>query len=264
MRPRIVACDLDGTLLRSDGSVCDRTRDALQVARATGALIVLCTARPPRWIRPIAEAIGDPTVVICANGAVLWDALTESVLTSYPLEPALAREVAERINARVPGGAWAVERESGFAHERGYVPRWPVGDDATVDTLDALLAKPVLKLMVRHSVLSADVLLDRARRAVGHLVELSHSSTLDTLLEISAPGVTKASALTRFCAERGYEPEDVIAFGDMPNDLSMLRWAGYAVAVANAHPDVLAAADEITAANDDAGVALVLERIFGG
>ncbi len=264
MPPRIVASDLDGTLLRSDGTVCERTRDALGAARAGGALIVLCTARPPRWIRPIAQTIGHPTVVICANGAVFWDALTESVLSSHPLEPRLAWEVVTRVNAHVPGGAWAVERESGFAHERTYVPRWPVGDDAAVDSLDALLATPALKLMVRHGQLSADVLLKRAGEAVGDLVELSHSSTLDTLLEISAPGVTKGKALTRFCVERGYTHEDVIAFGDMPNDLSMLRWAGYAVAVANGHPDVLAAAHEITAANDDAGVARVLERIFGG
>jgi hypothetical protein len=65
------------------------------------------------------------------------------------------------------------------------------------------------------------------------------------------------------CAQRGIASDDVVAFGDMPNDLPMLRWAGHGVAVANAHPDLLTAADEVTASNDDAGVARVLERLFG-
>jgi len=72
--------------------------------------------------------------------------------------------------------------------------------------------------------------------------------------------VTKASGLAALAAEHGVEPGEVVAFGDMPNDLPMLAWAGHAVAVANAHPEVLAAADEVTAGNDADGVALVLER----
>ena len=126
-----------------------------------------------------------------------------------------------------------------------------------------LVEQPSLKLMLRHDHLTADVLLERAREVVGHLAELSHSNSADGLLEIAAAGVSKASALTRVCAERGLRSEDVIAFGDMPNDLPMLEWAGHAVAVANAHPDLIAAADEVTTSNDDAGVARVLERLFG-
>src|SRR6476660_5657343 len=96
-----------------------------------------------------------------------------------------------------------------------------------------------------------DELLQRATELVGHLAELSHSNSADSLLEIAAAGVSKASALTRVCAERGIASDEVVAFGDMPNDLPMLRWAGHAVAVANAHADLLAAADEVTTSNDD-------------
>jgi hydroxymethylpyrimidine pyrophosphatase-like HAD family hydrolase len=103
---------------------------------------------------------------------------------------------------------------------------------------------------------------DRARAVAGHLAEFTHSNSTDGLLEISAAGVSKAAALARFCDERGIGREDVVAFGDMPNDLPMLEWAGHGVAVANAHPEVLAAADEVTATNDDGGVAIVLERLF--
>ena len=105
-------------------------------------------------------------------------------------------------------------------------------------------------------------MLERAKAIGGHLAEFSHSSTNDTLIEISAMGVSKASGLARLCRRLHIDREDVIAFGDMPNDLPMLAWAGHAVAVANAHPQVIAAADEVTAANDESGVAQVLERLF--
>jgi hydroxymethylpyrimidine pyrophosphatase-like HAD family hydrolase len=131
-----------------------------------------------------------------------------------------------------------------------------------VDRVHALIAEPAIKLMLRHGELSADALLARARAVCGHLAEFSHSSASDALLEISAAGVSKASALARLCRRHGIAPSEVVAFGDMPNDLPLLGWAGHAVAVANAHPDVIAAADEVTTSNDGDGVARVLERLF--
>jgi Cof subfamily protein (haloacid dehalogenase superfamily) len=262
MRTRVVACDLDGTLLRSDGTVCERSRRALAEVEAAGGLVVFCTARPARWMRPLAKIAGHRGVAVCANGGVIWDLGTESVLEAFPLEPDAAGDVVALLQAVLPGGAWAVERTTGFAHELSYTPRWPVPPGTIIDVVERLIAEPAVKLMLRHERFSADVLLERARKAVGHLAELSHSNSTDPLLEISAPGVSKASALARVCEQRSISREQVIAFGDMPNDLSMLEWAGRAVAVANAHPDVIAAADEVTASNDDAGVALVLERLF--
>jgi hypothetical protein len=264
MRPRLIASDLDGTLLKADGTVDDRTRSAIARAQDAGALVVFCTARPHRWMRPLAQEAGHHGLAICANGAVLFDLHTEAVIEATPLEPAIARELVALLRAEVPDGAWAVERTGGFGHEPGYIPRWPVPDGTTVDAVEALVEQPAVKLMLRHDRLSADALLSVARQIGGHLAEFSHSNSADGLLEISAVGVSKASALARLCEERGIDRADVIAFGDMPNDLPMLAWAGYAVAVANAHPDVIAAADEVTASNEDAGVARVLERLFTG
>ena len=96
---------------------------------------------------------------------------------------------------------------------------------------------------------------------MGHLAELTHSS-LDGLVEISATGVSKATTLELLCTERGIPADCVLAFGDMPNDLPLLAWAGRGIAVANAHPSVLAAVTEHTASNDDDGVALVLEQLL--
>jgi Cof subfamily protein (haloacid dehalogenase superfamily) len=263
VRPRAVASDLDGTLLRSDGTVDPRSRRALAAAEESGALVVLCTARPARWMGPLAQALGHRGVAICANGAVLWDLHTESVLESFPLEPAITADVVTRLKAAIPGCAWAVERTAGFGREPSYTSRWPVPEETIVGVVEALIAEPAVKLMMRHDRLLADELLERAHEVVGELAELTHSNAGDGLLEISASGVSKASTLARLCELRGIASEQVIAFGDMPNDLAMLRWAGHAVAVANAHPDVLAAADEVTAANDEGGVAAVLERLFG-
>ena len=261
MRSAVVATDLDGTLLRSDGTVDLRTRRAIADLEAAGGTLVLCTARPTRWMRELAEATGHRGVAICANGGVVWDLHSESVLEAFPLEPQIAEQVVTRLRAAIPGGAWAVERTSGFGREPGYWSRWPIPEGTIVDAVDALVAEPAVKLMLRHEELLADALVDRARAVAGHLAEFTHSNSTDGLLEISAAGVSKAAALARFCDKRGIRREQVIAFGDMPNDLPMLQWAGHGVAVANAHPDVLAAADEITESNDECGVALVLERI---
>jgi Cof subfamily protein (haloacid dehalogenase superfamily) len=263
VRPRLVATDLDGTLLRSDGSLDDRTCRALAAVEAAGAMFVICTARPARWMRPLAEATGHRGVAICANGGVLWDLHTESVLEDFPINPEIASQVVALLQTKLPGGVWAVERSTGFAREPEYWSRWPVPPETTVGAIEALVSEPSLKLMFRNDRHTADALLEQARTLVGHLAELSHSNSAESLLEIAAAGVSKATALERVCAERGIASEDVVAFGDMPNDFAMLQWAGHAVAVANAHSDVLAIADEVTAANDEAGVARVLERLFG-
>ncbi len=262
LRPTIVACDLDGTLLRSDGTLAERTSRALAITRAAGATVVICTARPSRWLRALVHVVGPDAVAICANGGVVWDLRSDALIECSPLMPVAAREVVARLQAAVPGGAWAVERTTGFAREPAYYSRWPVPADTPVAAVEALIEEPAVKLMLRHDRYLADALLELAVPIVGELAELSHSNSADSLLEISAAGVSKASALARFCAQRAVDPGQVVAFGDMPNDLPMLTWAGHGVAVANAHPEVLEAADEITASNDDAGVAQVLERLF--
>ena len=127
--------------------------------------------------------------------------------------------------------------------------------------MEELVAAGVVKLLARHEELGSDELLARARASVGSLVECTHSST-DGLLEMSATGISKASGLASLAQEWGVEPADVVAFGDMPNDLPMLAWAGRSVGMANAHPEVLAAVDEVTLSHDEDGVAVVLERLF--
>ena len=261
--PRVVATDLDGTIVRSDGSISLRTRRVLEAAEAAGAMVVIVTGRPPRWLRGIADATGHHGLAICANGAIVWDLHTETVVSSYPITTTTVQDIVATLRSEIPDLAFAVESVgSGFGHEPTYRPRWASDDQTIVAELEALLSQPVAKLLARHEGLSADELLARARRVVGEeIAALTHSSR-DGLLEISAAGVTKASTLMTVCAEHGRRSEQAVAFGDMPNDLPMLAWAGHSVAVGNAHPEVLAAVDEVTGRNDDDGVAQVLERWF--
>jgi Cof subfamily protein (haloacid dehalogenase superfamily) len=263
MIPRVVATDLDGTVVRSDGTISARTKNALTAAADAGAMVVIVTGRPPRWLRGIAEATGHHGLAICANGAIVWDLHDERVVASYPIDVDTVRDIASVLRKEFPDLGFAVESiDARFGHEPSYRPRWSTDDQTLVAELEALLSQPVAKLLARHEGLSADELLAGARTVVAEeLATLTHSSR-EGLLEISAAGVTKASTLTALCAQHGFGPEDVVAFGDMPNDLPMLAWAGRSIAVGNAHPEVLHAVDEVTASNDDDGVAQVLERWF--
>lgn len=262
--PRVVATDLDGTIVRSDGTISARTRAALATVEQAGALVVLVTGRPPRWLADIADATGHRGIAICANGAVQYDLHTEQIVDADPLPADQVHAITQALRAAIPGLHFAVEGETGFGHEANYRSRWPTGPDTAVGTIDELVTRPVLKLLGRHPDMDSDDLLAAAQEVIAaDVATLTHSSR-DGLVEISPAGVTKATALARLCHAHGLGAADVLAFGDMPNDLAMLSWAGRSVAVANAHPDVLAAADEVTASNDDDGVALVLEREFEG
>ena len=262
MLPRIIASDLDGTLLRSDGTLSGRTLRALHAVQAAGSRVVLCTARPVRWVRPIATQCGATGCAVCVNGAVIWDFQSEVALTEDAIAPGVVTDVVAALGDLFPGGAWAVEHAGGFGHEPGYRPHWPVAPGTRVAPVAELADVAALKLLFRHEYRSPDEMLAPARAALGSLVELSHSNSADGLLEISASGVDKGAGLSRLCAWLDAGPGDVIAFGDMPNDLALLGYAGRAVAVANAHPDVLELADECAPGNDQDGVAVVLERLL--
>jgi hydroxymethylpyrimidine pyrophosphatase-like HAD family hydrolase len=259
-RPRLVATDLDGTLLRSDGSGSDRTAAVLRAVQAAGIRTVLVTARPPRWLEGLAHLVGDGGVAICGNGAFVYDVPHRKVLSHKGIEPAAVEAIIADLRRELPGVTFAAERATGFAMERDYRSQHPVPEDATYGPIGHPDGGVVGKLLGRHPDLDEGEFLTRVAEVVGDRGIVAYSGA-GGLAEISAPGVTKAAALESFCTDLGIAADDVWAFGDMPNDLPMIVWAGTSFAVANAHPDVLAAADHICASNDDDGVAQVLERL---
>ena len=259
--PRLVASDLDGTLVRSGRAVGGRTREAIARVEGAGALFVMVTGRPPRWMGLVAQDAGHRGLAVCANGALVYDLHTERVVQDFRIDGETALTLVSALRAQVPGIAFAVEKGlDGFGRESAYIPRYDNGE-LLVAPVEELVGPGVVKLLARVEGAASDDLLSRAREVVGALAECTHSSG-DGLVEISAAGVSKASGLAVLADEWGVPADDVIAFGDMPNDLPMLAWAGRSVAMGNAHPEVLAAADEVTATNDEDGVARVLERWF--
>ncbi|WP_049557977.1 HAD family hydrolase [Nonomuraea sp. SBT364] len=261
--PRLVATDLDGTALRTDGTVSPRTAAAFAKVEDAGAMLVFVTGRPPRWMGGVAGALRHRGLAICANGALIYDLHTERIVESHLIDAEVLGQVVDQLRANVPELAFSVEYEGGFAHESDF----PLGswDRSAVQGRDAgcetLTTRPCAKLLALHPAMDPDTLHATVHGLVGHLVTATHSSGRG-LIEMSAHGVTKATALATLAERHEIKASEVVAFGDMPNDLPMLSWAGTSYAVANAHPGVLAAVDHVTAANDDDGVARVLEELY--
>ena len=267
MLPALIASDVDGTLLDPEERVTRRTRDAVAAALAGGATFVLATGRPPRWIPPVAEALGFGPMAVCANGAVIYDAATDRVISARTLPVDVLAELAEITTRVVPGAGLAVERIGRSAHDTatpqfvsapGYEHAWLNPDNTEVSHQD-LLSAPAVKLLVRKPGMPSSDLAAALTRHVGMLGDITYS-TNDGLVEISAIGISKAAGLEEVARPLGISAEDVVAFGDMPNDIPMLLWAGHGVAMGNAHPETVAAANEVTAPNGEDGVARVLER----
>ncbi len=267
MLPALIATDVDGTLLSPDEIVTERTRAAVRAAVESGVMFVLATGRPPRWIPPVVEQLGFAPMSVCANGAVVYDAAADRVLSARTLSVDTLCELAEVAARVVPGVGLAAERIGRSAHDTatpqfvsapGYEHAWLNPDNTEVSYQD-LLSSPAVKLLVRKPGMPSGELAAALRPFVGELGDVTFS-TNDGLVEISPAGISKAHGVAAVAEPLGIAAEDVVAFGDMPNDVPMLRWAGLGVAMGNAHPDAQSAADEVTAGNDDDGVARVLER----
>jgi Cof subfamily protein (haloacid dehalogenase superfamily) len=262
MTPRMVATDLDGTVVRSDHTVSERTVAAFARVERAGAMLVLVTGRPPRWMRSVAHAVAHRGLAICANGAIVYDLHTERVVGTHLIPVDALRSAVDLLGAALPGLGFAAEYDDGMVYADGFeLSHWDSQTPRAPIPVRQLVARPAAKLLARHPELTADALLAEASRLVGDIVLPTHSNG-DRLIEISALGVSKASTLAELCARHGVDAADVVAFGDMPNDLPMLAWAGRSYAVANAHPDVLAAVHRKVPANDEDGVARTIEELF--
>ena len=266
--PRLIASDVDGTLLGPDQLVSPRTAAVVGRAVSAGVPFVLVTGRPPRWIPPVAVQLGVVRYAVCANGAVLYDVEADRVLSARALSPEALRAVAEACAEALPEARLGVERvgrsafddAAEFVAEPDYEHAWP-GAHPPVEDRTVLLARPAVKLLIRDrgasSAAMRAALLPRLAAAVD--VTYSHPGGL---LEVAPVGVSKATGLAEVAGLHRVAREHVVAFGDMPNDEAMLRWAGHGVAMGNAEPAVAALADEVTASNAEDGLALVLERWF--
>jgi hydroxymethylpyrimidine pyrophosphatase-like HAD family hydrolase len=199
---------------------------------------------------------------ICQNGAVVYDLTSFERMLAWEIEQAIALRIVADLRREVEGVAFAIEMDDLFHCEPRFDARMQALEPPEVrfgDALD-LITGPLTKLLAHHPTRAAQDLAPVAAGVVGPAAVVTHSGA--PFVEISASGITKAFGVSALCERLGVDATHVLAFGDMPNDLAMMRWAGRRVAVANAHPDVLAAADAVTSSNDDDGVASVIERLL--
>jgi hydroxymethylpyrimidine pyrophosphatase-like HAD family hydrolase len=264
---RAIATDLDGTLLGADGRVSDRTRAAVLAAEDAGMTVVIATGRPPRWIAPIVEQLGDRGLVVCANGAAVYDPSRHELVHRIELAPDALASIVDDLADAFPQAVVGLEQGFDFAIDeaiREVDPRARDGwnlEGLRIGPIRSFMDEPALKLIVRLPPPAAPGTADAVQSVIGARGLVTHSID-ESFLEVSHPSVHKAAAVERLLVDSGIVAAEVVAFGDMPNDLELIRWAGLGVAVANAHPVLLAAADEVTESNDDDGVALVVERVL--
>lgn len=262
-RPGLIVTDLDGTFLSPDGSVSAVNRAAMARAADLAIPFVVATGRPIRWLDVLAGLGGAHPLVIASNGAVLWDLGTDEVAEYTAIDPDCVAVLLERLRAGLPGVYLGLETVHGFRCEPGTPTAETVPAEAiTVDLLAC--GEPVLKLLGFHPELGSAELTLAATALVGDLATVTHSAVeRPGVVEISAPGVSKATALVRLCDRLGIAAGQVAAFGDMPNDTAMLDWAGAPHVVANAHPALLDAGYRVIAANHDSGVGRRVLELLG-
>lgn len=270
-RPKLVVTDLDGTLLSSTGEVSPRTRAALEACWDAGIPVAGATGRGPRLLESVRIALDGRGVAVLAQGGYVVDLERHEVLRTVGLPRDRAAAVIERIEAAAGELIVAVEdaAEQSAAHAPLRVQHgfgWPYPEPAEFLPRHQVLPRgPVLKVFLRSAGLGQDELLARAREVVEPAdAEVTHAGL--GFIEVLPPGITKATGVQVALERYGVGLADVLVFGDMPNDLPMLTAVhaagGRAVAVANAHPDVRAAAPEVTSGNDAEGVAQYLEAVL--
>ncbi|ORT57710.1 HAD family hydrolase [Streptomyces sp. CB03238] len=260
---KLIATDLDGTLLRSDETVSQRTRDALAAATAAGAAHIVVTGRAVPWTRHILDDLGYDGLAVCGQGAQVYHAGEHRLLTSVTLDRQLAGLALSKLEAEVGPLAIAASRDGldgevlvgpGYRVQEGPLPYLPYEDPAD------LWSAPLNKVYIQHPELDDDALAQAARRTVGGLVDVVMAGA--GVVEILPLGLSKATGLSLAARRLGVKAADTIAFGDMPNDIPMFAWAQHGVAMANAHDDLKAVAHEITASNESDGIAVVLEQLL--
>jgi hydroxymethylpyrimidine pyrophosphatase-like HAD family hydrolase len=260
---RLVATDLDGTLLRNDETVSRRTREALAAATAAGAAHIVVTERSVPGTKHILDDLGYQGLAVCCRGAQIYHAGEHRLLTSVTLDRRLAQLALARIEAATGPPALAASRDGvdgeilvgpGYRYQQSPPPVRPFEDPAE------LWAAPLNRLYLQHPVLDDDALAEAARAVAGQLVAVTMPG--EGIVELLPLGLSKATGLSLAARRLGVRAGETIAFGDMPDDIPVFAWAACGVAMANAHPELLAVADETTESNDDDGVAVTLNRLL--
>ncbi|MBI5027917.1 MAG: HAD family phosphatase [Actinobacteria bacterium] len=266
-RPRLIVTDLDGTFLAPDRRVSDTNLAAARRAAELGIPFVVATGRPVRWLDVLDDLAEAHSQVIVSNGGAVFDLARRSVVQAFPVDPRVALAVTADLRAAVPGITFGFETPVGFGCEPDCPTRQRGEPGVVQGSVEDLLRGlgPVIKVLGFHPELGSDDLCDLAESVIASRLTLTYAmvSASYGMLELTAPGVTKASTLALLCAELGVDAADVVAFGDMPNDRAMLSWAGRGFVVANGHHSLLRGGFVVVPGNDEDGVGRTVLDLLG-
>jgi len=263
-RPKLIGTDLDGTIVAHYGFISERTKIAFTAAHEAGIHIYFVTGRPIRWMSELKDNFNFGTG-ICGNGALLYDFINQKILEQWLFSLESQLETVKRLREVIPLVNFAVEIDEQFHREKDYLARWDVGiDNIGVNKIEEVINKPALKMLARcgDASMSSDEMMSVATKALVGIATVTHSNSTDSLLEISADGVSKGATLSKIAARHGLTAQDCVTFGDNPNDFSMLSWASRSWAMEDGHPDLMKYAKFQTDAHQEDGVAKVIERLL--
>jgi hydroxymethylpyrimidine pyrophosphatase-like HAD family hydrolase len=261
---RLVALDIDGTLLDHDEVISERVRTAVADVATSGAHVVVATGRSLHGTLPVLDRLGlVEGWAVCCNGAMTLrlDPLLDK---GYEIADVVTFDpgpVLRLMREHLPVALFAVEDADGGRRLTASFPDGELsGEENVVVPFDELVVGPVTRVIVRSPESTPQDFLDVVERVGLHGV--SYAVGWTAWLDLAPDGVSKASALEAVRGRLGVAPADTLAVGDGRNDLEMLAWAARGVAMGQSVPEVLAAADEVTASVEEDGVALVLEGLL--
>lgn len=263
----VLALDLDGTLLTDDLRITERSRAAIRRARERGVAVMLASARPPRSMRRYHQELELDTPVVAYNGALVWDVALGRPLLHAPLVPDAARALVAFLRRQQPelnislecGDRWYIDELT--EEVRRAIEQYEVDPPHGIGCLDQVLgdeAEAISKVLFRGNVQTAEQLLAALPPGLAERLHITTSG--EWFCEVMAAGATKAAAIEWTAASLSLDARRILALGDSPNDIPMLQAAALGIAMANAPPVVQAAADAITASNNEEGVAQAIER----
>lgn len=262
-RYRLIAMDLDGTLLDQRSRVTPRTRAALERAHAAGVAVAVATGRSYALLRYFTDGLPLTGPQITFNGAIVVDPVSGHPMFLQAVPEVWITPVLAFLREHDIYSCYYTESEiyvrGRSPLERALVPpNFP--QPITTDDLEGLLHLPCIKLVAVAEPARIGALRPEAERAFGQHLYITQTSSV--LLEFLHPAVSKGAALARAMADLGVDPAQVIAFGDSHNDIGMLQVAGLGVAMANASPEVRAIAGAIAPSNTEDGIAVMLDEVL--